>query len=76
MADGLAAVRSSLAGIADALAAHLPARYAPETPAPAEDLATLLARAAIFTERAWLSPPTMTRPPAWPTCSGSAYLIA
>ena len=43
---GLAAVRSSLAGIADALAAHLPTRYAP--PAPAEDPATLLARAADF----------------------------
>ena len=46
VAASLAAVRSSLAGIADALAAHLPARYAP--PAPAEDPATLLARAADF----------------------------
>jgi CDGSH-type Zn-finger protein/truncated hemoglobin YjbI len=43
--DGLAAVRSHLNGIADALAAHLPAR---ETPAPAEDPATLLARAEDF----------------------------
>ena len=43
--DGLAEVRSSLAGIADALAAHLPARYAHETQAPPEDLGTLLARA-------------------------------
>src|SRR6266700_2170679 len=43
--DGLREVRSSLAGIADALAVHLPARYVPEPPAPAEDLATLLARA-------------------------------
>ena len=46
--DGLRAVRSSLAGIADALAAHLPPRYAPQTPAPAEDLAALLARAEDF----------------------------
>ena len=46
--DGLAKIRSSLAGIADALAAHLPARYAAETPAPAEDLGTLLARADDF----------------------------
>jgi len=46
--DGLAEVRSSLVGIADALAAHLPARYAPETPAPPEDLDTLLARAEDF----------------------------
>ena len=46
--DGLRAVRSSLAGIADALAAHLPPGYAPETPAPAEDLAALLARAEDF----------------------------
>ena len=43
VAGALAAVRSSLAGIADALAAHLPARYA--TPAAAEDPGTLLARA-------------------------------
>ena len=48
MTDGLRAVRSSLAGIADALAAHLPPRYAPQTPAPAEDLAALLARAEDF----------------------------
>ena len=46
--DGLREVRSSLAGIADALAAHLPPRYVPETPVPAEDLATLLARAEDF----------------------------
>ena len=49
VADGLAAVRSGLNEIADALAAHLPsvARTAP-TPAPAEDLGTLLARADDF----------------------------
>ena len=35
--DGLRAVRASLAEIADALAVHLPARYAPEPPAPAGD---------------------------------------
>ena len=46
--DGLRAVRSSLAGIADALAAHLPPRYVPQTPAPAEDPAALLARAEDF----------------------------
>ena len=45
--DGLAAVRSSLNEIAQALAAHLPARDT-ETPVPAEDLDTLLARAEDF----------------------------
>ena len=45
--DRLDAVRSSLTGIADALATQLPAR--PDgPPAPAEDLATLLARADDF----------------------------
>ena len=48
VADALAQVRSGLTGIADALAAHLPARYAPEPSAPPEDLDTLLARAARF----------------------------
>ena len=43
--DGLDAVRSGLTGIADALAAHLPAARRAEPPVPAEDLATLLARA-------------------------------
>src|SRR6185312_5648877 len=42
--DGLAEVRTNLTGIADALAVHLPTRYAP--PAPAEDPGPLLARAA------------------------------
>ncbi len=46
--DALREVRTNLAGIADALAVHLPARYAPEPPAPAGDPATLLARAADF----------------------------
>jgi CDGSH-type Zn-finger protein/truncated hemoglobin YjbI len=46
--DALDAVRSGLNEIADALAVHLPARAAPPTPAPAEDLATLLARADDF----------------------------
>ncbi len=50
--DGLRDVRSGLAGIADALAAHLPARYAPEPPAPAEDPAALLARAEAFYQTA------------------------
>src|SRR5271165_2439745 len=49
VADGLAAVRSALNEIADALAVHLPsvARTA-ETPAPAEALDTLLSRAEDF----------------------------
>src|SRR6266566_1589536 len=41
--DGLREVRASLTGIADALAVHLPARYAPEP--PAGDPGPLLARA-------------------------------
>ena len=66
---GLAEVRSSLTGIADALAAHLPARYPPETPAPPEDLGTLLARAEDFYRTAQAVTPTGTpRPPAWPPC--------
>ena len=49
VADGLAAVRSSLTEIAGSLEAHLPARdLPPETPAPAEAVADLLARAADF----------------------------
>ena len=49
VAGGLDAVRSALFEIADTLAAHLPtaARLA-ETPAPAEDLGALLARAEDF----------------------------
>ena len=34
VSDGLAEIQSGLAGIADALAAHLPARYGLQTPAP------------------------------------------
>jgi CDGSH-type Zn-finger protein/truncated hemoglobin YjbI/ferredoxin len=68
--DGLAEVRSSLAGIADALAAHLPARYAPETPAPPEDLDTLLARAEDFYRTAQAATPTGT-----PAPSGLAALL-
>src|SRR5271166_749578 len=49
VADGLAAVRSALDEIADALAVHLPAAArGAETPAPAEDLDTLLSRAEDF----------------------------
>src|SRR6185312_10677287 len=44
--DGLAEVRTNLTGIADALAVHLPARYAPQ--APAGDPGPLLARAADY----------------------------
>ncbi|MGH3202615.1 MAG: ferritin-like domain-containing protein, partial [Streptosporangiaceae bacterium] len=47
--DGLAAVRSSLTEIAGSLQAHLPARdLFAETPAPAEPVADLLARAEDF----------------------------
>ena len=46
--DALREVRANLTEIADALAVHLPARYAPEPPAPAGDPATLLARAADY----------------------------
>src|SRR5208282_5166722 len=68
--DGLAQVQSSLAGIADALAAHLPPRYAPEPSAPPEDLDTLLARAQDFyrTALAFASHDT-------PTLAGVAALI-
>src|SRR6266699_1056699 len=49
VADGLAAVRSSLNEIARSLEAHLPPRdVPPETPVPAETVAGLLARAADF----------------------------
>ena len=72
--DGLAEVRSSLAGIADALAAHLPARYAPETPAPPEDLGTLLARAEDFyrTGQA-VTPPGTSAPAGLAALLGSTY---
>ena len=49
--DGLRQVRANLTEIADALAVHLPARYAPQPPAgppPAEDPAPLLARASDY----------------------------
>src|SRR6516162_6774675 len=46
VAGALRQVRSGLTGIADALAVHLPARYAPQ--APAGDPAPLLARAADY----------------------------
>jgi CDGSH-type Zn-finger protein/truncated hemoglobin YjbI len=49
VADALAAVRSSLTGIARSLETHLPARdLPPGTPAPAEPAEDLLARAADF----------------------------
>ena len=51
VADGLREVRANLTGIADALAVHLPARYAPQPPAgppPAEDPGPLLAGAADY----------------------------
>ena len=49
IADGLAAVQSSLLEIAGSLEAHLPARdLKPQTPAPAQTVADLLARAEDF----------------------------
>ena len=48
VAGALGAVRSALSEIAGTLAVHLPARAVPETPPPAEDLDTLLARAEDF----------------------------
>src|SRR5580704_9518874 len=49
VADGLAAVRSSLTEIADSLQVHLPARDRfSQTPAPAEPVVGLLARAEDF----------------------------
>ena len=49
VADALATVRTSLTEIARSLEAHLPARdLFPETPAPAEPVADLLARAEDF----------------------------
>ena len=55
IADALREVRSGLTGIADALAVHLPARYAPQ--APAEDPGPLLARAADYYRTALGVPP-------------------
>ena len=70
----LAEIRSSLAGIADALAAHLPARYAPETPAPAGDLDAWLARAQDFYRTAQAVTPTGTSAPSGlAALLGSAY---
>ncbi len=65
---GLAGIRSGLTGIADALAAHLPARFAP--PAPPEDLDTLLARAETLYRT--VPPPASRNPPA---PSGVAALL-
>jgi CDGSH-type Zn-finger protein/truncated hemoglobin YjbI len=45
VAGRLGTIRAALNEIADTLAVHLPPRYAPQPPAPAEDRATLLARA-------------------------------
>jgi len=75
VSGGLDAVRSALDGIADAMlisgAVHLPARYAPEAPAPAEDLTTLLARAEDFYRTVQGVEPDDT-----PARSGVAALLA
>ena len=46
--ESLGTIRAALTGIADALAVHLPPRYAPEPTDPAEARAALLARAQDF----------------------------
>ena len=68
VADALREVRSGLTGIADALAVHLPARYAPQ--APAEDPGPLLARAADYYRTALGIPPADD-----PARSGVAALL-
>ena len=78
MTDGLAEVRSSLAGIADALlisgAAHLPGRYAPETPVPPEDLGTLLARAEdLYRTAQAVAPSAPSAPPGLAALLASTY---
>jgi CDGSH-type Zn-finger protein/truncated hemoglobin YjbI len=55
--DSLAAVRTALTGIADSLAAHLPARLAPETPAPAQDPGTLARAQDLYRTALGTSPP-------------------
>ena len=61
--DGLRQVRASLIEIADALAVHLPARYAPH--APAGDPAPLLARASDYSRTGQAFAPATT-----PRCPG------
>ena len=68
VADALREVRSGLTGVADALAVHLPARYAPQ--APAEDPGPLLARAADYYRTALGIPPADD-----PARSGVAALL-
>ena len=69
VADGLRQVRTSLTGIADALAVHLPARYAPQ--APAGDPGPLLARAADYYRTGLAFAPSDD-----PALSGVAALLA
>jgi len=71
---GLREVRANLTGIADALAVHLPARYAPQSPAgqaPAGDPAPLLARAADYSRTGQAFVPGDD-----PALSGVAALLA
>ena len=68
--DGLDAIRSGLTGIADALAAHLPAVRRAEPPVPAEDLATLLARADDLSRTG-----RALTPPGDPALSGVSALV-
>ena len=67
--DGLRQVRASLTEIADALAVHLPARYAPQ--APAGDPAPLLARASDYSRTGQAFAPGDD-----PALSGVAALLA
>ena len=67
--DGLREVRANLTGIADALAVHLPARYAPQ--APAGDPAPLLARASDYSRTGQAFAPGDD-----PALSGVATLLA
>ena len=67
--DGLRQVRASLTEIADALAVHLPARYAPQS--PAGDPAPLLARASDYSRTGQAFAPGDD-----PALSGVAALLA
>ena len=67
--DGLRQVRASLTEIADALAVHLPARYAPQP--PAGDPAPLLARASDYSRTGQAFAPGDD-----PALSGVAALLA
>ena len=62
--DRLGTIRAALAGIADTLAVHLPARYAPEPPNHPRTAPTCWPAPKISTKRVRLSPPPTTPRPA------------